>query len=219
MKHFIHETTIVDDLKTETIEGKRHYLTPSGAYPSITTVLSRLSAKGIAEWRRRVGEKEANKISSQASRRGTRVHKMCEDYINNELDIKKFLPHEKEMFLSIQDILDDKVGTVFAQEAALWSDYLKIAGRVDLIAEYDGKISVIDFKTASKPKKKEYISNYFMQASAYCVMYEERTKKPINQIVIIIAVEGDKPQVFIEKRNNYIYDCIDVIKEYYKENK
>jgi hypothetical protein len=212
---FEHKKIDFTELDTETINGKRHYVTPKGSYPSITTVLSVLSEKAIAAWRARVGEVEANRISTQAARRGTNVHQMCEDYVNNELDMTKFLPHEKAMFKSVKSVLDESIGLVYAQECPLYSDYLGIAGRVDCVAEFNGRLSIIDYKTASKLKKREYIGNYFQQAAAYCVMFEERTGIPIDQIVIVIAVENEpKPQVFIEKRDDHIGDCINTIARY-----
>jgi hypothetical protein len=211
---FTHKDFDLDDLNTETVDGKRYYVTPNGKLPSITTVLSILSRDAIKAWRKRVGEEEANKISTRASRRGTNVHAMCEDYINNNLDLKKYLPSDRETFNSLKNILDDHLDNVYAQEVALWSDYLGVAGRVDCIAEWDGKIAVIDFKTSGKLKKKEWISNYFQQASAYAVMWEERTGIPINKIVIVIAVDGEEPQIFEEKRDNYIGECIQTIARY-----
>lgn len=212
---FEHDPIDFNDLETTTMHGGRYYGTPKGWYPSVTTVLGVLSKKGIAEWRKRVGEKEANRISTQAARRGTNVHQMCEDYVNNNLNKKSFLPHERAMFSSIKKVLDERVGKVRAQECALYSDYLGIAGRVDCIAEFDGKLSVIDYKTAGKLKKKQYIGNYFQQASAYCVMFEEMTGIPIDQIVIVIGVENeDEAQVFVEKRDNWIFKMIDTIKLY-----
>ena len=216
---FEHKKLEFTELDTETINGKRHYKTPKGSYPSITTVLSVLSEKGIAEWRRRVGEKEANRISTQAARRGTNVHQMCEDYVNNELDSTKFLPHERAMFNSVKGTLDKTLGLVYAQECPLYSDYLGIAGRVDCVADYNGRLSIIDYKTASKIKKKEFIGNYFQQAAAYCVMFEERTGIPIDQIVIIIAVENEpEPQVFVEKRDDHIHKCIETIALFKERN-
>jgi len=214
---FQHTDFKFDEVETKQINGKRHYITPKGNYPSITTVLSILSRKGIAEWRASVGEAEANKVSTRAARQGTNVHLMCEQYVNNELDIGKFMPNEKAMFNSIKPILDEHIGEVYAQEIPLWSSYLGVAGRVDCIAEYDGRLSVIDYKTSGKPKKKEWIGSYFQQASAYCVMFEERTKTPIDQIVIIVAVADGTSQVFVEKRDNHIMDCIDTIHQYYQE--
>jgi genome maintenance exonuclease 1 len=217
MRIFQHKNIELDELETTTINGKRHYLTEDGALPSITSVLSVLSRAGIAEWRKRVGEAEANRISTQAARRGTNVHQMCEDYLNNELQEKKFLPHERAMFAGIKRQLDERVGIVYTQETPLYSKYLGVAGRVDCIAEFDGRLSVIDFKTAGKLKEKRYIENYFQQAAAYCVMFEERTGIPVDKIVIMIAVENeDNAQVFIEKRDNWIADLQETIKIFNK---
>lgn len=198
------------DLETETVDGKRFYKTPEGLlYPSVTTITSQHGKDKILEWRKRVGEEEANRISTKASGRGTRVHKICENYLNNEDDFaRKQMPDSLVMFKSIQPLLDEYVNNIHALEVPLYSHHLRVAGRVDCIAEYDGKLSVIDFKTASKPKEEHWIKNYFMQCSAYAVMYEERTKIPVPQIVIMIAVESEEPQVFIKKRNDYIKDFI-----------
>jgi len=214
---FTHKNFQLDELNTETVDGKRYYVTPQGKLPSITTVLSILSRDGIKKWREKVGEAEANKISTKASRRGTSVHAMCEDYINNDLDAKKYLPNDRETFNSLKPVLDEHLDNVYAQEVPLWSEYLGVAGRVDCIAEWDGKIAVIDFKTSRKLKKKEWISNYFQQCAAYAVMWEERTGISINKIVVVIAVDGEEPQVFEERRDNYIYECVETIAQYKKE--
>ena len=214
---FAHKNFQLEELNTETIDGKRFYVTPQGKLPSITTVLSILSRDAIKKWRERVGEAEANKISTKASRRGTSVHEMCEHYINNDLDAKKYLPNDRETFNSLKPVLDEHLNNVYAQEVPLWSEYLGVAGRVDCIAEWDGKIAVIDFKTSRKLKKKEYISNYFQQCAAYAVMWEERTGIPINKIVVVIAVDGEEPQVFEENRDNYIYECVETIARYRRE--
>lgn len=214
---FTHKNFELEELNTETIDGKRFYVTPTGKLPSITTVLSILSRDSIQAWRKRVGEVQANAISTRASRRGTSVHQMCEDYINNQFDSKKFLPNDRETFNSLKPILDEHLNNVYAQEVPLWSEYLGVAGRVDCIAEWDGKIAVIDFKTSRKLKKKEYISNYFQQCAAYAVMWEERTGISINNIVVVIAVDGEAPQVFEEKRDNYIHECVETIALYRRE--
>tara|TARA_B100000287_G_scaffold435651_1_gene505372 strand:- start:11124 stop:11801 length:678 start_codon:yes stop_codon:yes gene_type:complete len=216
---FTHLDYVIPEIKTETIDKKRYYVTPSGEkYPSITTVLGHFNKKGILEWRQRVGEKEANRISTQASRRGTKVHQMCEDFINNKLDENKFMPTDKETFNSLRNILTDNINNIHCQEASLYSDYLKVAGRVDCVAEWNNRLSVIDFKTSRKLKKKDYISNYFQQGAAYCVMYEERTKIPVDQLVIVIAVDGESPQIFIEKRDTWVTSLREKIKIYGEEN-
>ena len=212
---FTHLDNDIPEIKTETIDRKRYYVTPEGKkYPSITTVLGHFNKKAIYEWRQRVGEKEANRISTQASRRGTKVHQMCEDFINNELDEKKFMPSDKETFNSIKNILANNINNIHCQEATLYSDYLQVAGRVDCVAEWEGKLSVIDFKTSRRLKKREHIHNYFQQGSAYCVMYEERTKVPVSQVVIVMTVDSEKPQIFIEKRDSWIPSLMEKIKLY-----
>lgn len=217
MKTFTHKNFLLEEIETETVDGKRFYKTPNGNLPSITTVLSILSRDAIKAWRKRVGETEANKISTKASRRGTSVHKMCEEYLNNELNLKEFLPNDRETFNSLKGILDEHLDNIYAQEVPLWSSYLGVAGRVDCIAEWDGKLSVIDFKTSRKLKKKKYISNYFQQCAAYAVMWEERTGIPINKIVVVIAVDGEEPQIFEERRDNYINECVETIAQYRRE--
>lgn len=210
MKTFLHEN-ILEDLELETISlnGSRYYITPDGQkYPSITSVLSKYKKESLYEWRKKVGEKEANRISTKASRRGTKVHKLCENYLNNEKNIfEGYTPDNIEMFNSIQKILDD-IEVVYAQEKTLFSHHLKTAGRVDCVGIFRGKKCIIDFKTSSKPKKKEWIDNYFMQGAGYSVMWEEMTNMPISNIAIIIAVDQEEPQVFMEKRDNWIKNFI-----------
>jgi len=203
---FTHVKQLADFAQDKTApDGSRKYFTESGAaYPSVTTVLSVLSRDAIREWRQRVGSEEANKISRQASTRGTKIHTLCEDILNNkEVDISKMSLLDKEMFDNFRPLLD-RIDNIHGQEIALFSDHLRLAGRVDCIAEFDGKLSIIDFKTAKKPKRKEWIENYFAQAAGYAIMYEERTGIPINRSAILIAVEGDEPQVFVETRDNYV---------------
>jgi len=205
-----------DDLECITESTGRRYVTPEGKkYPSITTVLSILSEDSIREWRARVGEEEANKISHRAASRGTAVHSIIEDYINNKEDYsKKYMPNVVQDFKRVKDILDSRIGEVYAQEVPLYSDYFKIAGRVDCIAEFDGILSVIDFKTSRKTKKKEWIENYFIQESFYAAAFYERTGIPIKQIVTIISVDNDESQVFIEEPLKWLPKLTNVRKEY-----
>jgi len=207
------------DLKAETTPEGRRYITPEGeSYASVTTVLTEYNKKAIMEWRERVGEEEANKVSAQASSRGTRVHSLCETYLKNELSpmkISTMMPDAKELFYKIKPFLDTHIGRVYALEQALYSDELRIAGRVDCIAEWDDKLSVIDFKTASKEKNEDWIENYFMQCSAYAEMFEERTGKPIDQIVVAIAVANGNPQIFVKEKQDYLRGLNYFIDEYY----
>lgn len=204
------------NLKSVSHSRKRYYLSPEGTiFPSMTTVLGDLKKDVIMKWRQRVGEEEANRISTQAARRGTSVHHMCEDYINNLPYLNRRMPNEIEMFNSIKPILDERIDNVRCQELALWSEHLGVAGRVDCIAEFDGKLSIIDFKTSSKPKREEWIDNYFMQMAGYAIMFEERTGIPVSQVVNVIALEnGGQPQVFIQKRDTWVKPLIEAITSY-----
>ena len=201
MKTFIHHD--FGELKRETKpDGTRTYLTPSGfSYPSVTTITGQATAEGIKKWRQRVGEEEANRVSARASARGTRIHQYCEDYLRGNLfEMDMF---DTEMFNSIKFLLD-QVDNIHCLETPLWSDHLQVAGTVDCIGEFQGKLSVIDFKTASKPKDRDDIYHYFMQCAAYSVAFEERTGIPIGRLVILMAVDNDDPRWFIEKRDNWI---------------
>ena len=209
-----------DDLDATTSDTGRLYNTPSGKkYPSITTVLGHFGKHKIMEWRKAVGEEEANRVSARAAGRGTALHTLCERYIDNmEPFDAKTMPHVKAMFNSVKNVIDTRVGKVYLQEVPLYSDHLRIAGRVDLIAEFDGVISIIDFKTSSRIKSAEDIKDYFEQESAYAIMFEERTKIPIVNLVTIMAVENEKePLIFKEHRDNHASDLIRKIRLYEKE--
>lgn len=218
---FIHENIEIgyNDLDCVTSDSGRVYVTPEGdKLPSITTVLSILSRDSIKAWRARVGEAEANKISTKASRRGTAVHDIIEKYVDNKEDFKQgHQPHVVESFLSVKDILDERLSAVYAQEVALYSKYLGVAGRVDCVGVWDGRPSIIDFKTSKKVKKKEWIESYFMQECFYAIAWEERTGMPIEQLVTLIAVDDNPPQVFIEHRDNWDGKLIDTIGRYKRE--
>jgi genome maintenance exonuclease 1 len=201
MKTFIHHDFA--KLERDTSEnGTRVYLTPNGKkYPSVTTVTGLHTKEGIMAWRRRVGEAEANRVSAKASARGTRIHTYCEKFLLGEEIAPDIF--DKEMFDSMKYWLND-IDNIHCLETPLWSDYLQVAGTVDCIADFQGKLSVIDFKTSSKPKDRDDIYQYFMQTAAYAVAFEERTGIPIGRLVIIMAVENDDPRLFIEKRDNWV---------------
>ncbi len=196
------------DLKSVTTEDGRLYETPSGQrYPSVTTVLSAYNKKAIFEWRQRVGEEQANRISRKASGRGTKLHTICENYLMNEIDEVKFrtmIPDTKQLFLQLKPYLDDNIGRVYGIEQSLYSDRLKIAGRCDCIAEWNGELSIVDYKTSSWQKDEDKILNYFMQCTAYAEMFEERTGMPVNQIVVAVAVEEtQQAQIFVREKDKY----------------
>jgi hypothetical protein len=208
------------ELESVTTDSGRRYTTPDGkVYPSITTVLSSYNKKALFEWRQRVGEEEANRIARKASGRGTKLHSTVEQYLLNEMSQMKMqtmMPDTKELFLKIKPFLDNHVDNIYGIEQPLFSHELRLAGRCDCIGEWDKKLSIIDWKTASRTKEKDQIANYFMQASAYAEMFEERTGMPINQIVIAIAVEDDAPQIFIEEKSKYLPELKNYIGKYWK---
>ena len=207
MKIFKHKTINLPEIKAKTTDGVRLYETPEGNfYPSITTVLSTRNKEGLFKWRERVGNDVANYVARTAAVRGTHVHHMCEDYINNDFDEekhkKKFLPYT--LFTQLRDSALQKIDNVYAQECGLYSDKYMVAGRVDCIAEYDGIPSIIDFKTSTSERKDSYNENYYIQASAYAEMFEERTKIAINQVVILVITEDGVVQEFVKDKKNYL---------------
>ena len=215
--NFTHEPIDLgyNDLEAVTGDKGRFYTDPEGnQYASVTTVLSILSEEAIQAWRARVGEEEANRISRIASSRGTTVHNIIEKYVANDPDyLKDEMPHNIQTFKDVQRVIDEGVTKVYQQEAPLYSKHLGLAGRVDLVGQWGGIDSIIDWKTSRKLKKKEWISSYFMQCAAYAIMWEERTGMPIKQLVVCIA--GDEgSQVFVEDRDNWTKDLINTINEY-----
>jgi genome maintenance exonuclease 1 len=161
----------------------------------------------LNEWRKRIGDNEADRISANSSKRGTNLHLMCEDYLNNRpLSCK--MPDALEMFYSLKPVLN-RINNIHCQEATLYSDKLQIAGTVDCIAEFDGLLSVIDFKNSRRDKKEEWIQDYLLQETFYALAYQEMTGSKIKQIVTIIAVEDRKPQVFVKEIRPYIKPLVE----------
>lgn len=196
----------------------RLYETPTGEkYPSVTAVLGKMSDKSALEaWKKRVGEVEAARVSSRASTRGTNVHTMCEKYILGE-EIDTSIPNNNLIFRQIKMILDDKVDTVYATECTLYSHHLKIAGTCDLVAMYDGRLAIIDYKTSAKLKRKEWIEGYFLQASLYAYMLWEMTGIAAKDIVVIIGVDDSlDAQTFVERPRNYIEKAADLVRSYHQ---
>jgi genome maintenance exonuclease 1 len=212
MFNFVTLPVQLEELESIDKDGKRFYPTPSGnEYPSITTVTSFKKAAFFKEWRRKVGEEVADRKTARATGRGTAFHSIVESYLKNEsLEEHKNKPLPFTLFQLAKPILN-RINNIHVLEGALYSDYLRVAGRVDCIAEFDGELAVIDFKTSDKEKKEEWIENYFVQATAYAVMFYELTGIQPTKIVIIIATEEGECQV-IEKTNLDYYFTL--LKEY-----
>jgi len=208
-------------LKAKNVNGKRFYehLETKEAYPSITSVLSIRDKKGLHEWRQKVGEEVANHVMIQAANRGTAVHNMVEDYLNN-VDLeqvdkykKQFLP--RMMFNVLKPELS-KINNIRLQEAQMFSSDYTVAGRVDCIAEYDGVLSIVDFKTSTKEKNESWIENYFIQGSAYAEMFKEHFGEEVTQVVILIVTEEGTTQVFKKNKVDYLPKLKQAVEDFYK---
>jgi genome maintenance exonuclease 1 len=219
MKKFHHDFLSEIEIEHQSINGKRFYQTPTGnTYPSVTTVVNWKKRLFFAEWNRNnPGE------SKRATTRGTKFHSCIESYLLNEHHsseegIKSILPSFAEEFLfrQLQPELD-KIDNIRLLENGLWSDMLRLAGRVDCVAEYDNKLSIVDFKSSGKEKKKEYITEYFLQATAYSIMLKERYDLSVNNIVILISSEDGTTQVFQENPKNHVKQLKKTIDEYWEE--
>jgi len=225
MKYYTHKPTKLTELTTQTVNFKRFYETPDGKlYPSITTVLSTRNKKGLFEWRKRVGDEVANYVARTSAARGTAVHHMCEDYLNNfptewpdkwSEHEKKFLPFC--LFKQLENKVLQNIDNIRSQECALFSNKYRVAGRVDCIAEYNGKLSIIDFKTSTKERNDEWNENYYIQASAYAEMFEEQTGTPIEQIVILVVTEDGAVQEFVKEKYDYIPLLVESIDNFTKD--
>ena len=190
------------DLKSREIDGTRFYTTPSGdSFPSITSVTSHKNKEFFAEWRERIGEEEANKICKLATTRGTKFHEVCQDYLENNLK-ESYDEQSMIMFDAAKPYLD-KIGLIHAIERSMFSEVLGIAGRVDCIAEYDGELAIIDFKTSAKIKKEEWIEQYFVQEVAYACMYFELTGIPVKKLITIMVTPAGVVKVFDKRDKMY----------------
>jgi hypothetical protein len=210
------------ELGDASITGKRIYVTPEGAhYPSITTILSAGDHTALDQWRAAIGETEASRVVHHACTRGTALHDIAERYLKNDPEYmpKTTMPHVRALFNSVKPIIDAGVDEVILQERPLYSDKLGVAGRVDLVAVYEGTPSIIDFKTSKRFKNKNEINNYFIQAAFYGAAFYERTGLPIKQSVIIMAVDDSpRPLVFKETIYDWLPQLIECIKNYNKIN-
>ena len=207
------------EMTAKMVEGKRLYATPSGNfYPSITTVIGNNAKKqaGLAKWRARVGKEKAAAISTRSASRGTAFHSITEDYLNKCLDIEKYKesPLPVIMFEQTKKTLD-RISNIYLQEAALYSDNLEVAGRVDCIGEFDGVLSIIDFKTSAEPKRELYLYDYFVQETAYACCLQELYDITVKQLVTIVACENGETQVVIKPpKKEYLLKLILYIDEY-----
>ena len=212
---FVHLEKLKDfDLDAKLVDGVRYYNTPTGLYPSITSITSFYNRKVFENWRKRVGDEEANKITRVSTRRGTLLHDLIEQYLrNNDISKLDVMPSTMALFVSARESLDN-INNIHALETSLYSEYLGVAGRVDCIAEYEGELSVIDFQTSKKPKPEKWIEQYFVQETAYACMYYDMTGTIVKKLVTIMACENGECVVYVKRNKG---DYIKLLTKYIKE--
>ena len=202
---FTHIECELPKLKRQNIDGARYYTVNGRPMVSITSVTSHWNKHIFVDWRKRIGEAEANRITKRATSRGTATHSLIENHLLNK-DVEFDKPSPKMLFLQAKETLKN-INNIYALEESLYSEELGVAGTVDCIAEYNGELSIIDFKTAEKPKPRDWIENYFVQAAAYACMFFERTGIPVKKLVIIMTCENGDVTVYEE------YDKIKYMKK------
>lgn len=211
---FKHYNLNLPELEAELVEGVgRLYTTPSGIkYPSVTTVIGATSDNSwLEEWKLRVGEEEVRKVSAMAARRGTAVHELAELYLKNDPNYTKgHMPANIASFKCIKPFLDKHITAIAGLEVPLWSDKLRVAGRVDCIAKWDGIWSIVDFKTSKREKKRNDIHSYFMQESAYSYMLFERTGMLCKQLVTVMTIDDSQPKLFVERAKDWLPKFIEL---------
>lgn len=220
MSHFTHcQQPNYQELSAEIINEQRWYTIDSNVkYPSVTTVLSHGHKEWLEEWRKSMGEEKAALEQARCATRGTSVHLMAERYLNNDPGpTKDQMGSDIKLFNQIRPILH-KINNIRAQEIPLYSHRLKLAGRVDVVAEYQNTLSIIDFKTSNTPKYNDMVYNYFLQCTAYAIMYFELFDVPIDQIVVVIAVErGMAPMVYVKTIDEFVAPLLDRINTFYAD--
>ena len=217
-KEYIHDfipENIIPNKKGKNLNGFRFYDINGADYPSITTVLSVQNQEGLIQWRERVGAQAADWEARRAAMRGKQLHTIVENHLNNidnSTQVKNVLP--LGLFRLMRPYLE-KIDNIKLIERVLYSKHLTVAGQVDCVADYDGKLSVIDFKSSNRFKKEEYVENYFLQTTAYATMYEELVKKKVEQIVILIAGEDGSMTEWIKDPADYKGPLVKAIKDFY----
>jgi hypothetical protein len=214
---FNHLDNVLPQLERATIDGVRYYSIPDGdqllKMVSITSVTSHFNKEIFVKWRKRVGVEEADKITKAATSRGTDMHTLVENYLYNR-ELPPVQPISDFLFKIAKTELN-KIDNIYCLEGALYSKQLGVAGTTDCIAEFDGELAVIDFKTSKKPKPREWIENYFVQAMFYGMALYEMTDIPIKKLVIIMACENGECVVYEERDlNKYMKLVVQYIKKF-----
>jgi genome maintenance exonuclease 1 len=217
---FNHIDINLPQLERETIDGVRYYKVPDEGellkLVSITSVTSHFNREIFVKWRKKIGEEEAQKITKAATNRGTDMHTLVENYLYNK-DLPTVAPLPDFLFKIAKTNLN-RINNIYALESSLYSKVLGVAGTVDAIAEFDGELAIIDFKTSKKPKPREWIEHYFVQAAAYACMFYEMTEIPVKKLVILMACENGECVVYEERdKSKYIKLLTEYIREFVRD--
>jgi len=174
------------------------------AYPSITRVLGAKPKPQLEAWKKKVGHQKAQAEAQFAARKGTTLHKLAELYLDNQ-ELPPVLPHVAELWMNLRPWLGHHVTCVYAQEQDICSHMLKVAGRLDLLADVDGELAVVDIKNAKRIKKREWVRSYFVQGTFYSLAVFEAVGRVVKKIVLPICspegfqVEVAKPAEFFNE--------------------
>ena len=217
---FNHIDVNLPQLERETIDGVRYYKVPDIEkllkLVSITSVTSHKNRQFFANWRKKIGEEKANKITKQATSRGTDMHSLVEHHLKNE-NLPGVQPLSEFLFKIAKPDLN-RINNIYTLEGSLYSKVLGVAGTVDCIAEFDGELAIIDFKTSKKPKPREWIEHYFVQCVAYACMFYELTEIPVKKLVIIMSCENGECVVYEERdKSKYIKLLTEYIREFVRD--
>lgn len=215
---FNHIDLKLPKLERETIDGVRYYKVSDGdqlkKLVSITSITSHINRQIFIDWRKKIGEDEANKITKAATSRGTDLHTLVENYLQNTSELPKVQPISKHLFRIAKSNLDN-IDNIHALEESMYSIELGIAGTVDCIAEYNGELAIIDFKTSKKPKPREWIDHYFVQCAAYACMLYELTGIIVKKFVILMTCENGECEIYEEyDKKRYIKLLYQYIQEF-----
>ena len=215
---FNHVKLDLPQLERETIDGVRYYKVPKEEellkLVSITSITSHFNKEIFVKWRKKVGDEEADRVTRKATSRGTDMHTLVENHLHNVEILPKVQPLSEMLFNVTKPALK-RINNIYALEGSLYSQFLGIAGTVDCIAEFDGELSIIDFKTSKKPKPREWIDNYFVQCCAYACMLHELTGLSVKKFVIIMACENGEIEVYEERdKEKYIRLLTQYIKKF-----
>lgn len=217
---FKHSLISTSDLNTIEKDGKRFYVVGDKEYLSVTSLLSFTSEDSIKKWKAKVGEKKAAEVIQLSTDRGKQLHDLCESYLKNEtIDYSKIMPHTRMRLTDMQKVLDENVNNIRGIEFPLYSDILKLAGRSDCIADWNGELAILDFKTSNKFKKESWIENYFLQTTSYALMLDERYNMMPKKIVVLITNGFDPIQIFVKTPLEYVNKLKEILVTYHPEFK